>query len=50
MLLFSLFVALLGATVSLASSRPRVDRNLYFPRQETDGLQNNVRDSDALVM
>lgn len=41
MLLFSLFVSLLGATWTFASSRPRVDRNLHFAR-ETDGLQDIV--------
>ena len=37
-MLFSLFVALLGITSSLAS----LERNLHFAR-DTDGLQNNVR-------
>lgn len=48
MVLSSLLVALFGATLALGSSGPRVDRNLYIARQETDGLQNNVGDMLAM--
>ncbi|KAG9316763.1 glycoside hydrolase family 35 protein [Chiua virens] len=51
-MLFSVpvFIALLGATLSLASSRPSINRNLRFARQQTDGLQNNVTWDEYSIM
>ncbi|KAF9227202.1 glycoside hydrolase family 35 protein [Gyrodon lividus] len=49
-MLFVPLVALLGAALSLASLRPRFDRNLHFARQETGGLQNNVTWDEYSIM
>ncbi|KIJ67770.1 glycoside hydrolase family 35 protein [Hydnomerulius pinastri MD-312] len=50
-MLLAPLIALLGATFALAASRPpRVDRNLNFARQETDGLQNNVTWDEYSIM